>query len=137
MNARGGRNRRGARSGVFQLNSGATTFGRGSVLPLNAPGGSFMSGRPAGGGGGDSIAQALAAQQPTQGNSVTGSPEIGPPPAPFMPNPPEAHEAFPAPPTFTAPAVQPALTPAQSTVFPRFQPIVQPAITPAIRRQWF
>lgn len=79
------RNRR-SRPGVFQLNSGATSFGRPSVLPLNAPGGSFMSGRSAGGGPGaaDTIARALAQGGPQQ--SVQGSlSDIGPPPVdPFL-----------------------------------------------------
>jgi len=53
------RGRRG-RAGVFPLGS---TRGRGGILPLNRPGGSFMSGRPAGGGA-NALLQELDKQIP-------------------------------------------------------------------------
>ena len=119
---------------VFRLNGGATTFGRGSTLSLNSPGGSFMAGRPAGGGigaGADVIARALAGSStpftPPRQDSVQGPvSDFGPPLAAPSPVAPTSPSTSPRIPTFTAPSTTSQAS-TVSALFPRFEPVVQPA----------
>jgi len=114
---------------VLALNSGSSSFGRGNSLSLNQPGGSFMSGRPAGGGGaagGENLLFAALAQPAASTQGGLG--DIGPPPVTPTPLPLEVQQPqVPHLPSFSpTPFIpsQPGLS--TSPVWPGFTPIPQP-----------
>jgi len=135
------RKRRGSRSGVFRLNAGATSFGRRTSLPLNSPGGSFMAGRPSGGGAGagDTLARALSMSAPAQ--SVQGLSEafsVGPPPVAQSFSAPSAPAtgvfSMPQLPSFSPPSISSQVsTLVPHSFLPSFQPVVQQPLPKRVR----
>jgi hypothetical protein len=125
--------RRRGRSGVLRLNRGASTFGRSSSLALNTPGGSFMAGRPAGGGVGAAATLLQGLGLPpglsgmTPGQSQQGASTFNPGPPPMTPSPvaPEPPSSAPHIPTFSPPATTSIASQLPASLFPSFQPILQ------------
>ena len=123
------RSRRRGRSGVVRLNQGSSPYGVRNTLPLNMPGGSFGSGRTAGGGAGAGTTLAQALMAPAM--SVMGpQASIGPPPVEQ------------APPAFMAEEQHPYDSPYLPTFTPRpvtfgglggFAPTFSPYIDPRRR----
>lgn len=97
--------RRSRRGGVVRLNQGSSSYGVRNVLPLNSPGGTFGSGRTAGGGAGagQTLAQALMAPAPSVSGSLSA---VGPPPVTPSQVPAEEHPYVAPRPTFTPRPVQ-------------------------------
>lgn len=119
---RKGRGRsRGARSGIFQLNRGASTTGRSDgSFRMNQGAGGFMSGRASGGGGGgvlDALSQPAPSTEGFFEQSLVPEQNFPPPPPPIDP----AQHPYPS---FVPPITQGPTTPYQlpPSFYPQFVP---------------